>query len=98
MLVGCQCVLTAPKLNSLDHAGVDSSTVYSVGCSGVRVAGGEARSLTAGNSYATNNNISTVALVKRTYNPGMPTFLLLYPSILPYSPLPTHEPSEGLAA
>jgi hypothetical protein len=52
-------------------SGIDGSTVSSVGCSGVRVSGGVARTLTAGNSFATGNTVSDFALVKRTYNPGV---------------------------
>ena len=54
-----------------NKSGVDSSRVYSVGCSGVRVSGGVARTLTAGKSFVTANNISDFALHKRTYNPGV---------------------------
>lgn len=54
-----------------DQSGVDSSRVYSVGCSGVRVSGGVARTLTPGKSYATRNIITDFALHKRTYNPGV---------------------------
>ena len=52
------------------ESGIDGSTVHSVGCSGIRVAGGVARTLTPGHSFATGNTVSDFALVKRTYQPG----------------------------
>ena len=57
-------------MNGTD-SGVHGSSVYSVGCSGVRVAGGVARTLTAGNMYVTSNRIEDFSLVKRTYVPGI---------------------------
>ena len=57
-------------MNGTD-SGVDSSSVYSVGCSGVRVAGGEPRTLAAGNMYVTHNHIANFSLWKRTYQPGI---------------------------
>ena len=57
-------------MNGTD-SGVHGSSVYSVGCSGVRVAGGVARTLTAGNMYVTSNRIADFSLVKRTYVPGI---------------------------
>ena len=53
------------------ESGVDSSRVYSVGCSGVRVAGGDAHSLTPGHAYVTGNHIANFSLWKRTYMPGI---------------------------
>jgi hypothetical protein len=53
------------------ESGVDSSRVYSVGCSGVRVAGGDAHSLTPGRAYVTGNKIANFSLWKRTYMPGI---------------------------
>jgi hypothetical protein len=44
-------------------SGVDGSRVYSVGCSGVRVAGGSPRSLEAGNMFVTSNLIANVSFV-----------------------------------
>ena len=52
-------------------SGVDGSRVYSVGCSGVRVAGGTARTLAPGNMFATGNHIANFSLWKRTYVPGI---------------------------
>jgi hypothetical protein len=52
-------------------SGVDSSRVYSVGCSGIRVAGGVARTLEAGNMSVTRNHIANFSLMKRTYTPGV---------------------------
>ena len=52
-------------------SGIDSSRVYSVGCSGVRVAGGDPRTLEAGNMFVTNTEISNFSLWKRTYVPGL---------------------------
>jgi hypothetical protein len=57
-------------MNGTD-SGVDGCRVYSVGCSGVRVAGGVARTLTPGNMFATHNHIANFSLVKRTYVPGI---------------------------
>jgi hypothetical protein len=48
------------------RSGVDNTTVRSVGCSGIRVSGGTARTLTAGKDFATGNTVSDFALVKRT--------------------------------
>ena len=53
------------------ESGEDSSRVYSVGCSGVRVAGGDAHSLTPGHAYVTGNHIANFSLWKRTYMPGI---------------------------
>ena len=50
-------------------SGIDGSRVYSVGCSGVRVAGGVPRTLEAGNMYVTNTEVSNFSLWKRTYVP-----------------------------
>ena len=38
-------------------SGIDGSTVTSVGCSGIRVSGGVARNLTAGDSFVTGNTV-----------------------------------------
>lgn len=57
-------------MNGTD-SGVGSSKVYSVGCSGVRVAGGIPRTLDAGNMYVTNNHIANFSLWKRTYVAGI---------------------------
>ena len=57
-------------MNGTD-SGVHRSSVFSVGCSGVRVAGGVARTLKAGKMFATSNHISNFSLVKRTYVPGI---------------------------
>jgi hypothetical protein len=57
-------------MNGTD-SGVTSSSVYSVGCSGVRVAGGVPRTLTPGNMYVTQNHIANFSLWKRTYQPGI---------------------------
>ena len=54
-----------------NHSGVEHSDIYSVGCSGVRVAGGVARSLTHGKSYVSYNRIFDFALHKRSYSPGV---------------------------
>ena len=54
-----------------DGSGVTDSSVYSVGCSGVRVAGGDAHSLTPGRSFVKKNTIFDFALWKRTYSPGI---------------------------
>lgn len=53
------------------NSAVDGSKVYSVGCSGVRVAGGVGRALIAGNMSVTANHISNFSLWKRTYEPGI---------------------------
>lgn len=53
------------------HSGVEHSRIYSVGCSGVRVAGGDAHSLSAGHSFVFRNAIFDMALHKRTYSPGI---------------------------
>jgi hypothetical protein len=53
------------------HSGVEQSDIFSVGCSGVRVAGGDARSLTHGHSFARHNTITDFALHKRAYSPGV---------------------------
>eukprot|EP01051_Picozoa_sp_SAG22_P019223 SAG22_NODE_3481_length_1687_cov_1.468514_2_plen_195_part_00 len=52
-------------------SGITHSRVFSVGCSGIRVAGGDARSLTAGRAFATHNTLSNFALHKRSYSPGV---------------------------
>ena len=49
-----------------NESGVSDSTVWSVGCSGIRVSGGDPRSLTPGKSFVTGNTVKDVALVKRT--------------------------------
>ena len=54
-----------------NESGVERSSVYSVGCSGVRVAGGDAHSLTPGRSFVRANTIFDFALHKRTYSPGV---------------------------
>ena len=54
-----------------DGSGVTDSSVSSVGCSGVRVAGGDAHSLTPGRSFVKKNTIFDFALWKRTYSPGI---------------------------
>jgi hypothetical protein len=54
-----------------DNSGVADCNVYSVGCSGIRVSGGDARTLTHGHSYATGNSVRDMALHKRTYQPGI---------------------------
>ena len=57
-------------MNGTD-SGVHSSSVYSVGCSGVRVAGGVPRTLEAGNMFVTHTHIANFSLWKRTYVPGI---------------------------
>eukprot|EP01050_Picozoa_sp_SAG11_P050043 SAG11_NODE_27668_length_330_cov_0.900433_1_plen_91_part_01 len=57
-------------MNGTD-SGVRGSSVHSVGCSGVRVAGGVGRTLEAGEMFVTHNRISNFSLVKRTYVPGI---------------------------
>jgi len=54
-----------------DHSGVSDCKVYSVGCSGIRVSGGDAHTLTHGHSFATGNSVRDIALHKRTYQPGI---------------------------
>ena len=54
-----------------NESGIERSSVYSVGCSGVRVAGGDAHSLTPGRSFVRANTIFDFALHKRTYSPGV---------------------------
>eukprot|EP01052_Picozoa_sp_SAG31_P035744 SAG31_NODE_4355_length_3319_cov_1.559938_4_plen_184_part_00 len=56
---------------SLDgrNSGVKNSLVHSVGGSGMRITGGVAMTLTAGNMFATNNHVHHVGLWKRTYQP-----------------------------
>ena len=51
------------------YSGVHGSSVHSVGCSGVRVAGGVGRTLEAGEMFVTHNRISNFSLVKRSYVP-----------------------------
>ena len=53
------------------RSGVDSSTVSSTGCSGVWVVGGVARELIPGEMFATGNQIDTMALWTRAYQPGV---------------------------
>ena len=53
------------------QSGIDGSCVHSIGCSGIRIAGGVARTLTPGQCFATRNTVSDFALVKRTYQPGI---------------------------
>jgi hypothetical protein len=57
-------------MNGTD-SGVRGSNVHSVGCSGIRVAGGIGRTLEAGEMFVTHNRISNFSLVKRTYVPGI---------------------------
>lgn len=49
-----------------NESGVSDSMVRSIGCSGIRVSGGVARTLTSGRSFVSGNKIQDVALVKRT--------------------------------
>ena len=51
------------------YSGVHGSSIHSVGCSGVRVAGGVGRTLEAGEMFVTHNRISNFSLVKRSYVP-----------------------------
>jgi hypothetical protein len=54
-----------------NRSGVDSCHVSSVGCGGVWVVGGVARTLSHGKMFATRNRIEDFALWRRTYQPGV---------------------------
>ena len=53
------------------NSSVSSSTIRDCGGAGVGIAGGHKATLTAGNVRAVGNDISSFALERRTYNPGV---------------------------
>eukprot|EP00051_Salpingoeca_urceolata_P032787 m.17437 g.17437 ORF g.17437 m.17437 type:complete len:750 (-) comp5452_c0_seq2:173-2422(-) len=53
------------------NSAVTSSHVYSTGCAGIRVIGGDIFTLTPGNMSATENTIHDFAQFTRTYQPGI---------------------------
>ncbi|MCJ8013224.1 right-handed parallel beta-helix repeat-containing protein [Paenibacillus sp. KQZ6P-2] len=54
--------------------GVISSTIVDTGIGGIYLAGGDRVSLTPGNNYAVNNEISRFSRLKKTYSPAVELF------------------------
>ena len=69
------CTISGHGRHGIDlegtNSGVESSHVYSVGGSGMRITGGEAMTLTPGGMYAHDNHVHHIGLWKRTYQPAL---------------------------
>ncbi len=53
------------------HHGIFNCTMRTLGCGGMRVAGGDRRTLTAGGNFVENCIVSNISRLKRTYAPAV---------------------------
>ena len=69
------CTIFGVGAQGIDAQGsgniVDSSRVFNVGCRGISMHCGDAYTLSPGNCTVSSNNVTQMALLKRTYQPGI---------------------------